>query len=544
MHLTVVDPLCADCTLQLEALENDMRILHMATWKRYAHLAHGILNVDMRILHMTSFSSLEALHNFCWTDLCTLHFTHLSSIFFVWTCGSWVGSWLVLSCNDTCSLMIMYPPSLPLGLLEDGSWYLWALRPSYDGITGTDIGMINLTQWLLIWLGRFLPNILVSCLSVSCDVFAWLDSSHLIWCFTSLSPTCSFDSSCARPTCISGLGFTRCNFCMYCRFVLGRSRFPLRLAFACWIGFTIHMFILFCLDYHMFVSWLPLSILDPCLWIFLWSMHVSNFALDIAILENARISIYNKLLTFTFSSHALRVHGVFGGKSLLIFTIFPCTLLTFDRWLGLWWLIGLLIFTDYLMFFFMSRTHLVWTTGNFTLLGVWSCDSWFLALMCFSCSTLFFVVVLFLCMICFTFFAWSTHCVDWSLDLFLGLFLTLSLHVSHVCTWGMWWLRGSVGIWGIYPIVPTIPFPLFTYRPVVWYELMWFVYIELCCFPWGNHPGRDDPPPRSVNRMAAIAAIGSRLLSPSLESKREWRFLRSNPPSTTSSRLCGAPPPL
>ena len=94
----------------------------------------------------------------------------------------------------------------------------------------------------------------------------------------------------------------------------------------------------------------------------------------------------------------------------------------------------------------------------------------------------------------------------------------------------MWWLRGSVGIWGIYPIVPTIPFPLFTYRPLVWYELMWFVYIELCCFPWGNHPGRDDPPPRSVNRMAAIAAIGSRLLSPSLESKREWRFLRSSPP--------------
>ena len=60
-------------------------------------------------------------------------------------------------------------------------------------------------------------------------------------------------------------------------------------------------------------------------------MHVSNFALDIAVLENARFSIYNKLLTFTFSSHALRVHCVLGGKSLLTFTIFPCTLLTFDR---------------------------------------------------------------------------------------------------------------------------------------------------------------------------------------------------------------------
>ena len=53
MHLTVVNPLCADCTLQLEALET---ICASCTWQ---------LGNDMRILHMTSFSSLDALHNFC-----------------------------------------------------------------------------------------------------------------------------------------------------------------------------------------------------------------------------------------------------------------------------------------------------------------------------------------------------------------------------------------------------------------------------------------------------------------------------------------------
>ena len=203
-----------------------------------------------------------------------------------------------------------------------------------------------------------------------------------------MSCICSFDSGYAKPTCLPGFGFTRCIFAC----IVGLWEDPPSL-------YGLHLYVELVLPFTCTYSfvWITtclflikiISILDSCLWTLI-GRHMFWALSSTCHLEkmNARFSIYNKLLIFAFSSHAVWVHCVLGGGGEVSTDFYHFFVAHFwpliddlasDDWLVCCPSLTIWCFSSWCLGHTWSKLY-----GFFTLLGVLSCDTWFLPLMCLS----------------------------------------------------------------------------------------------------------------------------------------------------------------
>ena len=294
--------ICASCTWHLEC--------------RYAHTAHDIPLICWCIAQLLLNRSVHiALYPL------GFHIVWLNLWFLSWFLTCCFLQWRLITQDHLSSWFTI---ALTLENWSEALWFM-TLRT----IMTQNVGMINIPHWLLNWLGRSLPSSLVSCHCLPRH-HCWNLLSLLTWCFGFLFTWCA----CLQLSCMTLVVPGQLAY-------LDLALLDVLLVFLvglCWedslslysvhlyvdLVLTTHTFILFCLEYHMFVSWLSLSILDSCLWTLIgrrmfWTLGSTCHPKKM----NARFSSYNKPLDFpSFFFHATRVRHVLGGKSQPIFTIF------------------------------------------------------------------------------------------------------------------------------------------------------------------------------------------------------------------------------